>query len=100
MIEANQLNEKSSEAGHSDYSIQCGHGLDHAYRAKSDLFTGTACYEFASLGWIAEAVRPSIAKMEAVTRPGPSSAECASRDDRSLAFSGKRDPCLEKFGLA
>jgi len=85
---------------HPDYAIQCIHRPSRAYLGISNQFVSRAGYEFASLAWIAESRRPSIAKMEAAIGREPSADERADHDDRLRAFIGEGDPWLEELGLA
>lgn len=84
---------------HPDYSIQCVHRPSHAYLGISNQFVSRAGYEFASLGWIAEAQRPSISKIEAAIGREASADERADQDHRLRAFVGEGDPWLKELGL-
>jgi hypothetical protein len=82
---------------HPDYPIQCVHRPTHAYLAVSSQFWGRAAYEFASLAWIGEAQRPSIANMETALGALGSSGDQAAQDARLRAFIGEDDPWLKDW---
>jgi hypothetical protein len=82
---------------HPDYPIQCVHRPSHAYLAISSQFLFRAAYEFASLSWIAETQRPSLATLEAAL--GDGRGDAALHQARLRELLGEGDPWLEELGL-
>ena len=85
---------------HPDYPIQCMHRPTKAYLAISKQFLCRAAYEFASLAWIAEVQRPSIATIESVLDEREGTEDPISHRARLRAFPGEGDPWLEELDFA